>query len=404
MKWRAALCFGPGFRGDVFDLPVGQVREAGEDVPQVGMGIEAAAAAAFDEAVKDGSALAGFGVADEEPVLLADGGGTDGVFDPVVVDFDAPVFEVDAQRGPLAERVVDGLAQETLGQVAAAPPEREQRPMKTGHDGPALLRAGGAAQAWPGALSTQVFFDAVEVRDLAEDPARGARRRGEGFMELAPGVRPAAGEHDLARTSPGKGGVGAVAIALQSAGKVGGDDVVQTGGGAAGLPVKEHVAAGAAVSPEVALSGFAVAWIKIADGRFIDLDITASHDSGAHGLVDRPQPVGGETDPAGHALPGKFDAVAGAITGDGVDASNPISSDTSKTPTSYAKEKGSFTSKQVQLMQFYATQNDLNGSHYSRKLEDNGLFTETWTNQNRNTQSIFGRKRFASGEFQGQSK
>ena len=32
--------------------------------------------------------------ADEKPILLADGGGTDGVFDPVVVDLDAPVFEI----------------------------------------------------------------------------------------------------------------------------------------------------------------------------------------------------------------------------------------------------------------------------------------------------------------------
>ena len=118
--------FGPGFRGEVLDLPVGQVREAGEHVAQVGVGIEAAAAAAFDEAGEDGSALAGSGFADEEPVLLSHRGGTDGVFHQVAVDLDASVFEGDAQRGPLAQQVVDGCSQLALREVAAAELERGQ--------------------------------------------------------------------------------------------------------------------------------------------------------------------------------------------------------------------------------------------------------------------------------------
>ena len=76
-------------------MPVGRRGQAGEHVAQVGVGIKAAAAAAFDDRVKDGSALAGSGFADEEPVFLAYRGGADGVFDPVVVDLDPPVLEVD---------------------------------------------------------------------------------------------------------------------------------------------------------------------------------------------------------------------------------------------------------------------------------------------------------------------
>jgi hypothetical protein len=74
------VLLGPGLRGDVLDLPVGQVREAGEHVAEVGVGIDPPAAAAFDDRIEDGSALAGLGLADEEPILFADGRGADGVF------------------------------------------------------------------------------------------------------------------------------------------------------------------------------------------------------------------------------------------------------------------------------------------------------------------------------------
>ena len=75
------------------------MREAGEHVTQVGVGIKAAAAAAFDDRVEDGSALAGSGFADEEPVLFPDGGGTDGVFDQVVVGLPDPGGVRAAQPG-----------------------------------------------------------------------------------------------------------------------------------------------------------------------------------------------------------------------------------------------------------------------------------------------------------------
>ena len=172
--------------------------------------------------------------------------------------------------------------------MAAAQLEREQRAVQTGGDGTAAMGAHGHAQARAGGLFAQVFFDAVEVRDLAEDPACGARCRCEGFVELAPGVRPASGQPDVSCAAFGEGGVGAVAVALEGAGEVGGDDFIQARGGAAGLPVKEHAAAGPAIGPEVALLGFAVAGFEIADGCFIDLDVTACHHSGAHRFVDWP--------------------------------------------------------------------------------------------------------------------
>jgi len=53
-------------------LPVGCRWQPGEDVPQVGEGVDAAATAVFDDGVEDGAAFSGSGVAHEEPVFLAD--------------------------------------------------------------------------------------------------------------------------------------------------------------------------------------------------------------------------------------------------------------------------------------------------------------------------------------------
>jgi hypothetical protein len=54
----------------VLDLVVGQRGQFAQDLPQVGVGIESAPTAVFDDGVEDGSALARVCIADEEPVLL----------------------------------------------------------------------------------------------------------------------------------------------------------------------------------------------------------------------------------------------------------------------------------------------------------------------------------------------
>lgn len=94
--------------------------QAGEDVVQVGVGIDAPAAAAFDDGVDDGSALACSGFANEEPVLFSHRGWADGVFDEVVVDLHSAITEEYLQGVPLAERIINGAAKEALGKVLAA--------------------------------------------------------------------------------------------------------------------------------------------------------------------------------------------------------------------------------------------------------------------------------------------
>jgi hypothetical protein len=65
--------------------------------------------AALDDGVEDGSALAGVGGSNEQPVLFAKGCGADGVFHQVVVDLDASIAAEAFECGPLIQGVSDGL-------------------------------------------------------------------------------------------------------------------------------------------------------------------------------------------------------------------------------------------------------------------------------------------------------
>lgn len=162
---RGALRFGPGFGGDVFDLPVSHLREAGEHFAQVSVRVDASTPAAFDDSVKDRAALAGFGLADEEPVFLAHGGGADGVFNEVVVDLDTTVFEVDAERVPLAEGILDGLPEQALRKVLPAGFEAHQGTLYSSDDGAALRGAGsGCADAARPAFHAVLFRGGRDAR------------------------------------------------------------------------------------------------------------------------------------------------------------------------------------------------------------------------------------------------
>jgi hypothetical protein len=63
----------------------------------------AAAAATFDNGVKNGAALAGRGIAEEQPILLFDSGRPNGVFHEIVVDLDASLFKIYSKQRPVGE-------------------------------------------------------------------------------------------------------------------------------------------------------------------------------------------------------------------------------------------------------------------------------------------------------------
>ena len=84
-----------GWQQDTQVVLVGHGGETLEDVGEVGLGVVAVAAGALDQGVNDGAALAGGFAADEEPVFLADGGGADAILDPVVVDLEVALIDVE---------------------------------------------------------------------------------------------------------------------------------------------------------------------------------------------------------------------------------------------------------------------------------------------------------------------
>ena len=85
---------------------VGHAWQPGEDVAQVGERVLAVALAGDDQRVEYGGALAGVGVADEQPVLLADAGWADSVLDEIVVEAAFTVAEMSRQRTPLGQKVI----------------------------------------------------------------------------------------------------------------------------------------------------------------------------------------------------------------------------------------------------------------------------------------------------------
>ena len=249
--------------------------------------------------------MAGFGFADEQPILFADGGGPDGVLDPVVVDLDAAVAHERFERWPLIERVGDRAAQRALWQVARA--DALQRGADAAQDHRALRGAHGLASRRTGVRLAQLVFDVVEQPDLPQQPADGARGAFEGLMDRASCVCPAAGQSDGRRSGASivranEGRVGAVAVGLQRAAKLRRDDRFQARGCAADGPRKEGIAIGARAAPKVSAPGLPVAGREVFDRRFVHLHVTAAEHPGADVFVDRPQPVGGQAHPLRHRL------------------------------------------------------------------------------------------------------
>ena len=70
----------PGFGCEIFDLPVGGMGQSSQYLPQVSSRVDPTTTAAFHDGVQDRAAITGFGFADKQPVALADGSGTDGIF------------------------------------------------------------------------------------------------------------------------------------------------------------------------------------------------------------------------------------------------------------------------------------------------------------------------------------
>ena len=97
----------PLFWGEFGYLPACGLGDAGEHVAQILMRIDAAPPATFDNRVDHGTALSRVGVSKKQPVLLADGRGSNRIFHAVVVDFDAAVGDILGEKILVRECVAE---------------------------------------------------------------------------------------------------------------------------------------------------------------------------------------------------------------------------------------------------------------------------------------------------------
>ncbi len=81
------------------------LRQAGEHVAQVGEWILPVPLARDDDRVDDGGALAGVGMADEEPVLFSNRRRADGIFNQVVVQPRLTMLQMRGERRPVPQQV-----------------------------------------------------------------------------------------------------------------------------------------------------------------------------------------------------------------------------------------------------------------------------------------------------------
>jgi hypothetical protein len=168
------------------------------------------ALAGYDQRVDDRLTLARRGVPDEEPVLLADRGGPDRIFDQGVVDPGKRVFLVRDQHLQVVEQVRARIAQQGL---------RQALPGEAGHDlaeptqrpGKLLPPEGGAGLA---DLRLLPFpFKPVQPGNEPQDQVRGLGPLFQRLVELAPGVGSAADANDPLRLAL-VAGVRAVLVGL----------------------------------------------------------------------------------------------------------------------------------------------------------------------------------------------
>lgn len=255
--------------------------------------------------------MASIGTANEEPVLLADGGGADGVFDEVVVDLDSAIVEVCLEVRHLGEGVVNSRSHARFRQEPVGALPDQQDVLDALDDRSALVAASHGAQFGTGAPLSKPGFGPVEGGDLTQDPSGLLWGVLAGFVEAAPGVCPASNERKFAGVGSRKGGVGRVAVALDGATEVHGDHVFEAFGSTARFPSVDHIASGTIGCPEVAEFGRSIAGSEVADRRLINLNVLTCQDLRADGVVNGPQPVGGKLDPAGLALTWKEDVVPG---------------------------------------------------------------------------------------------
>jgi hypothetical protein len=156
---------GIGPRQQVVDLTIEMaVDDPGDDVGEIGLRLDSAELAGFDERGDDGPVLAAAVGAGEQRVLAIESDGTDCALDHVAVDLDAAVVEEAGQSRPARQRIADRFGE--LGLLADQVELGAQPELERVEDWPALGLAQGAALVGP-AAATRLGLDRIQLGDPA---------------------------------------------------------------------------------------------------------------------------------------------------------------------------------------------------------------------------------------------
>jgi len=88
--------------------------DAGNDVTQVGLGLDAVERCGADQRVEESRSLASGIAAGEQPVLSSNSYGPDGVLGRIVADLQSTAIEVAGQRRPSRAGITDGTGEIAL--------------------------------------------------------------------------------------------------------------------------------------------------------------------------------------------------------------------------------------------------------------------------------------------------
>ena len=150
------------------------VDDAGDDVGEIAVRLDADQLAGLDERGDHGPMLGTAVGAGEQGILAVEGQRTDGALDDVVVDLDAAVVEEQAKALPARQRVADRLGE--LGLLADELELRAQPRLERVDQRPAALLASRAALL--GGATADLVLDAVQRGDARQRLA--GDRRGAG--------------------------------------------------------------------------------------------------------------------------------------------------------------------------------------------------------------------------------
>ena len=285
--------------------------DAGDDVGEVGVWLDADELARLDQRGSLRPMLAAAVRASEQGVLAVQGQGPDRALDDVGIDLDPAVVEEQAQAGPAREGVADRIGEFAL---AADQAELLAQPWLQGFDhwSTSFLTHGTPLV---GRATTDLGFDPIQRGDACQR-LLGDRRGGGEFVEEPPCVAPTIGQPDGAAF--GQHLVGRIAIDLQHAfepsqmrdrpagGAVGRVDVGDTGWiGSAPGPVVTGV------SPELAGLGAPAPGIEHGCRGLVGKQLTRALQRLQQTRVHRPEQEGRAPDPVGQRRTVEGDTLTG---------------------------------------------------------------------------------------------